>query len=225
MRTPSVKDSTERLRGLSTYSSAKLSTVDEFKDLAALLDQGEADLGLAETGLRAAVKAALVQQAFRDQADSAADTKTNVLFNGVRSADGVSGGKAGRKQRRLFPNGLLGVTAIPIAEQPGAMAVLAGLLATEDDKTLAVHAPVISAAGEKLKAAVEAYDAATHAVALATAQMRQARETWIRLYEKVYGELVSRVGKRSAEAYFKAPKKLPKPKDVVLAESADALPS
>lgn len=216
MRTPSPKASTEKLRGLSIYTGAKLASEPELKDLATLLEEGEAELALADTGIEAATRAALVQQALRDKADREADAKTRGVFNAARTVDGTSGGKAGPKQKSLFAKGLLGVTAVPLDEQPGAMMVLASLLAADADPTLSAHAPVITAAATKLKEAVDAYNAATQGVAVAWGQVMRARQAWIRLYEKVYGELVVRLGKRSAEAYFKAPKKLPKPQEPVL---------
>ncbi|MBW2736135.1 MAG: hypothetical protein JRH20_27435 [Deltaproteobacteria bacterium] len=216
MRTPSVKYSTEKLRGLSTYTCAKLSAKAETKDLAVLLEASEMELALADEGWRGAERNALVQQALRDQADEEADHGIRIILNTTRSLDGTSGGKGGPRQQRLFPKGLLGVTAVPIAAQPAAMTLFAGLLAEEEDASLTAFAATVTAAGQKLEAGVEAFAAANQAVTIASSQVKRARAAWIRLYEKVYGELVSRIGKRAAEPYFKAPKKLPTPKDPVL---------
>jgi len=124
-------------------------------------------------------------------------------------ADGNAGGKAGPMQKRYFKDGLTAVTLVPIAQQVGVMRVLAGSLAKADDTAIAGHASGIEMAANALEDGIDAHQIAIQGAQVAYGQLVEGRQAWIRVYEKTYGELVVRMGKRSAESFFKVPKKLP----------------
>lgn len=212
MRTPSARESTERLQALSIYTAAQLKAKAETKDLAVGLEKAETELGVLDVAYDGATRSMVAQQALRDQADRDADNTARQCYLATRAADGTAGGKGGRKQALYFPNGLIGLTGMPIDQQPGAMAILAGRLANDEDPSIAGHATAIGAAGDALDSAVQAFEASLQSVQIVFGQVLKARAAWIRIYERTYGELVARVGKRSADGFFKAPKKLPKPK-------------
>lgn len=121
--------------------------------------------------------------------DREADNIGRRCYTATRVADGTAGGKAGRKQAHYFPNGLLGLTGLPIDQQPGAMAILAGRLANDEDPAIAGHATAIAAAGDTLDSAVQAFEASLQSTQIVYGQVLEARAAWIRIYERTYGEL------------------------------------
>lgn len=214
MRTPSPTESTERLRQLSIYTEAQLGADAQAKDLVQPLQQARAELETAEKARQTAEDAATAQMALRDGSDRAADDTVRDFYLDVRAADGKGGGKAGPLQKSYLPNGLSGITHRPVAAQIAAMRVLAGKLIGTADAALAAHGPGIASAADALEQSAEGYEVAVQGVGIAYGQVVVARTAWIRIYEKTYGELIARVGKRAAEAFFKAPKKLPTPPKV-----------
>jgi hypothetical protein len=202
MRTPKPTESTERLIDQHVYLEARLNADAETKDLAPPLVAARTGLEAADAAHQAAREAMLAQLALRDGADSAADDALRAAYQALQVSENRAGGKAGPRTKRVFGKGLRGATDGPADAQPGVMAIIAGLLASDPDPTVNAHETAVTQAADALEVANEAYAAAIGAVQIAYGQELAARSEWIRQYEKVYGELIARVGKRKAEGYF-----------------------
>lgn len=202
MEKPDLHTAHGTFRELTVYLTARLKADAEAKQLAAPM-RGAWD-GLKAVGENhlAMVDAMVTAMALRDRVDSLVDDFMRALY---RTCQGVHGTK-GRRMKELFPGGMTPIIA-GINGQPSRMRVFASRLAEDTQETLAASAPLVIEQAEDLDEAVDTFDVAVEQVGAAWSQVLRARAEWIRMYEKTYGELISLVGKRKAEDYFKKTRK------------------
>ncbi|MBW2732879.1 MAG: hypothetical protein JRH20_10850 [Deltaproteobacteria bacterium] len=203
MKTPTVTQSTDALHDLHVYTTAQLKAETETKDLAAHLQRSSVAMNEAQTAHDLAHDAMIAQLAMRVRADDAADDVLRQVYLQLRSFEGSAGGKATGKVAQLFPHGLRGATDGPITQQPGVMGVLAARLGKFEDPEINAYSVLVERNAEELDRTVAGYEAAIDAVTVAYGDVVNARAEWIRQYEKTYGELVVRRGKKKAELYFR----------------------
>jgi len=94
------------------------------------------------------------------------------------------------------------------------MRVQATRLEADVNETLAAGAELFREKAGVLEDTVDAFELALEQVAIAWAQVLRTRSEWIRIYEKMYGEIVSLKGKKAANGFFKKlskPRKKPTP--------------
>lgn len=203
MQVPPVTSSNDSLRELEVYLAAQLKADKESKHLAPLVIKAGALLQTAGEHHRATAEAMITAMAVRDRVDGEVDDYLRTVF---RTAQALHGAR-GKRIKHLFPDGLTGLIAGPIPEQPGQMRVLAGKLSEGDSGQLSSHADLVVEKACQLDEAVDAHAAAVEQVSIAYAGVLKARTDWIRTYEKIYGELVALHGKQRAERFFKKAKK------------------
>jgi hypothetical protein len=212
METPQIDESTESLDGRNTFTTARLKANPAVADLAVPLDEGMAAMKLAQShyeAIRVTVASAL---AIRNAANDEADGLTRRVFRLCQAEDGTNQ-KTGRVAR-YFPDGLNAVIYGPIADQPHEMRVVASKLESDEQSALAAFAAMLNQKAEALEDKVADHDVLLGQQEVAFGQVQNARAEWINKYVKVYGDLVSRLGKAKAETYFKSLKKTrkaPKP--------------
>ena len=204
MEKPDLHTAHDTFRELTVYSTARLKADAEARHLAVDL-RGAWD-GLKAVGENhlAMVDAMVTAMALRDRTDAQVDDFMRTLY---RTCQGVHGTK-GQRMKELFPGGMTPMIA-GINGQPGRMRVFASRLAQDSLESLALSAPLVVDQAGELDEAVDTFDMAVEQVGAAWSQVMRARAEWIRMYEKTYGQLISLVGKRKAEGYFK---KLRKPR-------------
>jgi len=209
MRTPGIQTGNDTLLGLGTYTVAKLKAKNETKDLVALLQPTMDVLRAVGDARVVAELLVMTRMAMRDTTDYEADELLRRLYHDVKGIEG--GNRPGPRCQLLFPKGLVGITGCPIPAQPGMMHTLGGLLEADDDPRLAGQTEAIRTKADELSEQVDAFADATNQAAVAYGEVLRARAGFIRGYEKVYAQLVDRLGKRAAETFFKKPAKKRKP--------------
>lgn len=210
MRIPDIKTGDATLLGLGTYTVAKLKANNDTKDLVAILQPTMDVLRAAGEGRGVAELLVMTRMALRDTTDYEADELVRVIYYDVKGLEG--GSRPGPRGKLLFPKGLNAITGGPIPEQPGMMHTLAGVLESDELPQLAGRAEAVRAKAEELTEKVAAFDDSTDQAAVAYSEVLRARAGFIRAYEKVYAQLIDRVGKRRAETFFKKATKKRKPK-------------
>ena len=180
------------------YPRAKLYAKSETRDLARLIDAGVATLKAEETAYVSARETMNASLALRDLANDTADeTVLGVGYLLKRLERSPS-----RWTKQIFPDGVSEVIYGPVRGQPSDMEQLAGRLANADDPELRGSASIVLETGIALRDRNDAYDASRDQVAVAYSNVLDARVELIRAVERVYGQLLSRYGKKAAERYF-----------------------
>ncbi|MBN2636428.1 MAG: hypothetical protein JXR61_09165 [Prolixibacteraceae bacterium] len=108
-----------------------------------------------------------------------------------------------RVSTRLFPDGLTALVRAPMDEEPGIVQTL--ILKIEDlgpEHELAAHIPVLRAAADASKAAIDAYSEARNNLNIAWEFINIAKSNLNRQYEKVIYAASAKFGKTYAERLF-----------------------
>ena len=146
-----------------------------------------------------------VQDALADR--DATDDDLDVLAQDVRHKLAGRSVEAAQKApyKHIFPDGIGYYTAAPLDEEKKRYGELKSRLIEHlaaDDAVRLEAIPAIEAGLVAFASATSALDAARTAEALAATRLDAARDAWSRLMEKIYGLLVSEVGKTAAERFF-----------------------
>jgi len=87
------------------------------------------------------------------------------------------------------------------------MDLFAGRLVHAEQPAIKASASAVIESAAELRDRNDAYDAARDQVAAAYSNVLDARAEVIRAVERVYGQLIDRVGRKKAELYFKKAQK------------------
>lgn len=211
MRKPKAQTTTRELTKLHTYTAARLGADPATRDLGAPLQAVHDKLVAAEAGHALHDQMVQAAMALRDAEDETSDELLGRLYHDLR---GIEPGRSlGTLGRQLLPKGLAAVTHCPVRDQPGEMRILAGRVAAAADSRIAGYAQAVEEKAAALDEKLVDYEAALERLGVAYGDLLRARLDWIRVYEKTYGELVTRLGKAKAEKFFKkaARKRKPRP--------------
>jgi len=206
MRMPFETASVQVLRNLSRYTLARLKAEAETSGLAVGLDKALEEVLAAAAARDKTRDAATAALAARDACDYKLDQL--VVQASMATLVALKNQRSAPAYKRLFPRGAGGLTTLPPLDEIAAVrSLLVSLDAEPAEAPARPYAEGIKAAVEALEAAVVAYSAAVAEDGRVRAREVGTRDTWRRVYRKIYGELIVLYpdGRTWAESFFRSP--------------------